>query len=300
MISFIMMAKNVEKYLGEAILELQKENVIPWELIIIEDHSDDKTYTIAESYASSDQRIKLVKNPYIGKVLGTNHGYSLTTGDIIKCIDSDDILKSEFFQEYEKLLQYDAHCHSALIVDETLQTMGTYHVNTILLTTSYEDVVSNFISLPKWSWSFKREIADKIFPLPENLPFEDVWMSILIKKYAKSIYNMYQPYYLYRQHGNQTFGGILNYSLDRVQFRANRLLKLINIIENERTYLIENITDPYQNMREYLSLQTSKSSLLKIFKSGQSLSSKIKLALILHFPNLAIFATKLKWYFDKK
>lgn len=300
MISFIMMAKNVEKYLGGAILELQKENNIPWELIIIEDHSDDATYHIAKTYALHDSRIIVEKNPFKGKVLGTNYGYSLCIGDIIKCIDSDDILLQEFFHEYDALLQYDAHCHSAMIVDEALEKMGVYNVNTALLSASYEDVVSNFISLPKWSWSYKREIAEKIFPLPENLPFEDVWMSILIKRNARSIYNMHKPYYYYRQHGNQTFGGILNYSFDRVHFRANRLLRLIDIIENERHYLIEGFENPYRMMRENLLLQTHKSSIFKILASKQPMNSKVKLLLILHFPKMATLATKFKWYLDKK
>ena len=74
--------------------------------------------------------------------------------------------------------KYDAHCHAALIVDENLKKLAKYHANPKLITSSFEEVASNLISLPKWSWSFKREIVEKIFPLPSELPFEDVWMAI--------------------------------------------------------------------------------------------------------------------------
>ena len=300
MISFIMMAYNVEEYIEEAIAELQREQTVKWELIIVEDFSDDNTFEVTKKIADSDDRITLVKNISKGKVIGTNYGYRLTKGNIIKCIDSDDILKQEFFKEYNEMKKNDAHCHDALIVSHTLEKMGTYTVNPAILGNSYEDVINNFTSLPKAYWSFKREIADKIFPMPENLPFEDVWISLHIKKYAKSIYHIKKPIYLYRQHENQVFGGILNYDIDRVVFRANRLIKLIDIIENEQRYLIEDINEPFVKMKSYLDLQTKKGSIVDIMGAKIDLANKIKLMLIVHFPTLAIFATKLKWKLDNR
>ena len=88
--------------------------------------------------------------------------------------------------------------------------------------------LSNIVSIPKWSWSFNRRLGDILFPMPETLPFEDVWISFLIKKNANKIYSIKEPVYLYRQHSGQTFGGIINYSKDIVIFRAKRLLRLIN------------------------------------------------------------------------
>jgi glycosyltransferase involved in cell wall biosynthesis len=300
MISFIMMAYNVEDYICEAVKELQKENKVKWELIIVEDFSEDNTFNVVQKFIANDNRIMLVKNIAKGKVIGTNYGYTLTSGDIVKCIDSDDILLYDFFKEYENMKDYDAHCHGAFVVDSKLNIMSTYYINNILLNTTYKEVVNNFISLPKCFWSFKREIADKIFPMPENLPFEDVWMAILIKKYSKSILNINKPLYLYRQHGAQTFGGILNYNIDKVIFRANRLIKLIDIIENEQNYLIEGIENPFKDMKIYLELQSNKASIIKILNSEIYLVKKLKLILILYFPSLATFITKLKWQLGKK
>lgn len=300
MISFIMMAYNVQEYIQEAIIELQKEDDVKWELIIVEDFSDDDTFNVAQKFANKDERITLVKNIKKGKVIGTNYGYSLTKGDIIKCIDSDDVLKQDFFREYETMKTYDAHCHNSLIVSHTLEPMGIYNVNPSILNNTFESVLNNLTSLPKAYWSFKREIADKIFPMPENLPFEDVWISLHIKKYSKSIYHINKPIYLYRQHQNQVFGGILNYSKDKVIFRANRLIKLIDIIENEQSYLIENIKEPFKDMKVYLKLQSNQSSIFTIIGSSLSIVKKLKLILIVHFPSLATAITKIKWQLDKR
>ena len=300
MISFIIMAYNVEEYIEEAIVELQKEKTVPWELVIVEDFSDDNTFEVSKNIADLDDRITLVKNISKGKVAGTNYGYSLTKGDIIKCIDSDDVLKQDFFKEYNTMKNYDAHCHDMLIVSHTLEPMGVYNVNPAILDSTYEDVVKNLISIPKAKWSFKRTIADKIFPMPENLPFEDVWISLHVKKYAESIYHIKKPIYLYRQHENQVFGGILNYAPDRVVFRANRLIKLIDIIENEQKYLISGINEPFAKMKLYLALQVEQGSIPEIIGTPIDLKNKIRLLLILHFPNLATFATKVKWKLDNR
>lgn len=299
MISFIMMAYNVENYIGAAIEELQRENKIQWELIIIDDFSKDNTFEIAKKFADNDNRIKLIKNISKGKVVGTNYGYTLTQGDIIKCIDSDDVLLKDFFKEYEKFENYDSHCHSAYITDENLHNKSVYNINPLLISENYTYVLSNLISFPKWSWSFKREIADKIFPMPENLPFEDVWIALIIKKYSKNILVLDYPVYQYRQHSNQTFGGIINYSSDRVVFRAKRLLKLMDVLDTEPRVTQGYDKEIFKKTREYNRLMAIDNlSIIKIVLSNLNTSQKIKMFLIKKLPKLATFITILKWKLD--
>ncbi|MDY0193879.1 MAG: glycosyltransferase [Aliarcobacter butzleri] len=194
MISFIMMAYNVENYISDAIVELQKENEVKWELVIVDDFSTDSTFEVAKKFAEQDDRIKLVKNISKGKVTGTNYGYSLTSGDIIKCIDSDDVLLQDFFRYYDEMQKYDAHCHSSFITDNKLKIQATYEYNPLMLSKGYSFVLANLISFPKVSWSFNRKIADKVFPMPEALPFEDVWISMIVKKNAQNIFTFETPF----------------------------------------------------------------------------------------------------------
>jgi glycosyltransferase involved in cell wall biosynthesis len=301
MISFIMMAKNVAEYIEESVAELQKENTIEWELIIVEDHSDDDTYSLVEVISKKDERIKLYRNPYKGKVLGTNFGYEQSSGNIIKCIDSDDILLVDFFSYIDEMQKYDAHFHSAKIVDENLKIMGTYHTNPLIISKSFEYVASNLLSVPKWSWSFKRDIAEKVFPLPGELPFEDVWMGVLIKKHARNILNINKPLYLYRQHGNQTFGGILNFSKEARIFRAKRLLKLIDILVDEQRVVSGSMLDSnsFCKIKEFNQLLSSEDiGLGKILFSRLGWSKKIKLFLYFFMPKFTVNLIKLKWMFD--
>lgn len=294
-----MMAKNVEKYIGEAITELQKENNVPWELIIIDDHSDDSTYDVALKFAEQDSRVIVVKNKYKGKIMGTNYGYSISKGDIIKCIDSDDVLLRSFFDEYDEMLKHDAHCHDMDIVDHELKHLAYFRLNTVFLDKNYEFILSNLLSFPKASWSFSRRIADIIFPMPENLPFEDVWMAMNIKKNAREIYHLKEPVYLYRQHSSNTFGGILNYDKDKVIFRSNRLIKLIDIFRKEERII--GMYDPkiLDSVYEYNSFMSKGNLTLRdVFLSKLGIGAKLKLLLLRKCSFLAKNIAILKWKLD--
>ena len=299
MISFIMMSYNVEDFIEDAIVKLQKEKKINWELIIVDDFSTDNTFKVAKGFADNDERIRLVRNLIKGKVTGTNYGYSLTTGDIIKCIDSDDVLLQDFFKYYDEMKNYDAHCHSAFITDNKLNVQAVYNANPLLISKDYNFVLSNLLSFPKWSWSFKREVAQKIFPLPEILPFEDVWIGLLVKKYSKNIYDINKPMYLYRQHDNQTFGGIINYAPEKVIFRSKRLLNLINVLESEKRIMEGFEKNVFDSVKTYNLLMAEENvSIYRILLSPIKLIAKAKILLIKKTPKLAGFMTILKWKFD--
>lgn len=229
-----MMGKDVESYVARAIKSLQEEENCEWELIFVDDSSADETFSIVSDLAVGDSRIKPYRNQFAGKVLGTSYAYSLSRGSIVKCIDSDDVLLPEFFEFMKLHDKHDVLFHSAHIVDSELKQIAEYHPSSEWMKSDFRGVAEGLISFPKWTWSFRREIADKIFPLPEDLPFEDVWMSLMCKKHARQPWFTREPLYLYRQHGNQTFGGILNFSRQATVFRANRLLKLLDALEGER------------------------------------------------------------------
>ena len=71
-----------------------------------------------------------------------------------------------------------------------------------------------------------------MFPIDERCPFEDIWISynIWIKKYGVIKNNLIS--YMYRQHQHNTFGNARNYSKDLVRFRYDRILKGLEILDN--------------------------------------------------------------------
>lgn len=303
MISLIMPAKNASAYIGDAISALQKSEFKDWELVIVEDHSDDNTFEIANEYSKGDSRIKVFRNPGKGKVQGLNFGYSKATGDYIKCIDADDVLDEKYFTFLDEMRKHDAACHSVLITNERLEKKAIYHVDKTIMSMTFEQCLKSLKSLPRCSWSFDRRLADHIFPMPESLPFEDVWFSLIIKKYAKSIFCTSEPLYLYRQYNGQTFGGIMNCSQEILAFRARRLLKLMEVIKEPSCSLAKNTQDE-AIFREAINFNNlmckEKIKVSEILFSGLPLTSKSKLMIFRKFNKLAPFIVKIKWLMDKR
>lgn len=102
-ISVIMPAYNAEKYIAEAIDSILNQTFADFELIILNDHSSDRTEEIILSY--KDSRIVYVKNEQNLGVAGTlNRGLEIARGEYIARMDADDISMPErFARQAERL-----------------------------------------------------------------------------------------------------------------------------------------------------------------------------------------------------
>jgi glycosyltransferase involved in cell wall biosynthesis len=294
LISFIIVAKNEAQRINltiNSILKHKKKNI---EIIIIDDFSNDMTYQICKKIAQNFKFIKVLKNKSQGKVMGTNFGYQQSKGKLIKLIDGDDILLPDFLSELHKIKAGFSHCHSAFVVNNKLEYIAKYNINNQILSKSLTEVVSNLISPPKWCWTFSREVAEKIFPIPKEMPIEDLWISIRAKEFSRKIISTSKPLYLYRQHCGQDYGGILNYDYKLVKLRAQRSYKTINLLKKIKKY---NKYD-FQYLKKNLHIYTNRLGIFKILFSGLLIRDKVKAIFILYFPKVSSFVTVLKWKMD--
>ncbi len=92
LISILIPFKNTELFLRECINSIINQTYSNWELLIIDDHSTDKSYDLVEDYANKDKRIKLYKNDGSGIINALKLAFSKSKGDYITRMDSDDIM----------------------------------------------------------------------------------------------------------------------------------------------------------------------------------------------------------------
>lgn len=90
MVSVIMAAYNEEQYIAQAIESIQAQTFKDWELIIINDGSQDHTAEIATKYANSDPRIQLINNQHEGYADALNTGLKYAKSRYIAILDADD------------------------------------------------------------------------------------------------------------------------------------------------------------------------------------------------------------------
>jgi glycosyltransferase involved in cell wall biosynthesis len=95
LVSVLMTAYNREDYIAEAIESVLASTYQNWELIVVDDRSNDKTVEISRSYEQRDSRIKVyVNEKNLGDYPNRNKAASYAKGKYLKYLDSDDIIYS--------------------------------------------------------------------------------------------------------------------------------------------------------------------------------------------------------------
>ena len=91
-ISILMPVKNTAHFLTECLESIMNQTEIDFELIAIDDHSTDESYSILSRYSIKDQRVKSYKNTGNGIIEALRLAYSKSSGKFITRMDSDDIM----------------------------------------------------------------------------------------------------------------------------------------------------------------------------------------------------------------
>ena len=296
-LSFIIPAKKLDIYLFNHINSLLEYSG-SFEVIVVVDNL--RPLSLKKKILSKIRgtKIRVLKNKKKGRISALNYGYSKCKGNIIKCIDSDDRLKDNFFKYICELKKYDAHCHNAIIGSINLTKLVNYTFNPFILSKSYMYLIENMVSSPRWTWSFKRKIAKKIFPIPENLFAEDFWFTFIIKKYSKKIKYINEELYIYRQHSSNEWGGVMNFQRRVVEKRSNWLINEINQLKFHKKILKIEEKD-FKKAEIYHNALLKRIGFFSIITLNIEFIYRIKLFIILYFPKLATSIIKLKWFLDR-
>ena len=205
-----------------------------------------------------------------------------------------------FFDKLSFMANYSAHCHNASLIDANNNVIGTYTFEKNILFKDYQYVLSNLKSPPRWVWSFNREIAECIFPIPPELFAEDVWFSLIIKKNCNRIFHLNSKVYLYKQHDGGEWGGIKNFSVQVMSRRARWNLKLIPVLLKNKISLGIVSQDIFSNIISYYKVLLNKKSISNIILSKTTIYYKAKLFLIMYSPSLATLLISIKWLVSKQ
>lgn len=164
LVSILMPAFNVEDYINEAIISIQKQTYQNWELIVIDDGSTDKTLKVIQKFAENDNRIKAYKNKKNLNIVKTlNKGLNYCSGHYILRVDADDLIGEE---RIEKLVE-------SLNNNEHLKIVGTSMTSI--------DQKGNVIGQTKFAGSFEciKKIAKFGSPICHIwLTYPDVYKSL--------------------------------------------------------------------------------------------------------------------------
>lgn len=151
-ISIVLTTKNEEDYIGELLdkMIIQEE---PYEIIIVDSDSTDRTQEIIRKYSKRNKNIKLFIHPGT-RPESMNHGIKKATGDAVAFIGGDDVPDANWIREVRNGLENaDIVCGKLISKEEnrfkTLENVKVFHkgVN---------------IAYPGTNTTYKKEILDKL------------------------------------------------------------------------------------------------------------------------------------------
>lgn len=130
LVSIVMPSFNTEKFIAQAIESVIAQSHSLWELIIVDDASEDNSRQIISSYCAKDDRIKLLTvQQRAGAGNARNLAIKATQGRYIAFLDSDDLWLPEKLKTQLEFMQQNslAFTHASYrLIDENNQHIGEF------------------------------------------------------------------------------------------------------------------------------------------------------------------------------
>lgn len=96
-ISVVLPVYNGEKYIARSIRSVLAQTYPKWELLIVNDGSEDATGKIVKHFAGLDKRIRLIDQENQGVSAARNHGIDAASGELLMFLDADDWYEEDAF-----------------------------------------------------------------------------------------------------------------------------------------------------------------------------------------------------------
>ncbi len=181
-ISVLIPVYNVENYLRECLDSITVQTFQDFEVICVDDGSDDKSFEILQEYKNKDKRFTVIKQDHKGVGPARNLALSLAKSKYIQFLDSDDFIEPAMFEEmYNAAVKYDTDMVVCTAIKRTPEgefiERGDLHpVNKSLAIFDkpfcWKDCPETIFSMfapESWQVLYKKELLDK-----NNLRFPDL------------------------------------------------------------------------------------------------------------------------------
>lgn len=238
-VSVIVPVYNSEKYISECIESILNQTYENFELILINDGSQDSSGDICKKYENQDKRVLYICKENGGVSSARNMGIQYAKGEYVAFVDSDDILKSDMLKILMSGNSDFAMCGYELYDDISSTACEQFMCPTLCGTMSdLTNKIKNYISPPYLLGPcfklFKKSIITEnsiIFP-PDLSYGEDAVFVLEYLAHCKTVSISSYIGYSYRKHGSESLSGkFLTNKID-INYRINTLIDALLQKEN--------------------------------------------------------------------
>ncbi len=210
-LSVILPIYNVEKYLIQCLNSVLKQNFDDYEIILVDDGSNDSSPKICDKYANEHKNVKVIHKKNGGQSSARNAGLMVAKGDYIFFLDSDDyLLNNDFFLRIFSLanLNPDFIVFKHIRYFENQKKYSECNYDFRMNYTEFSDIVKELVKKDAFFGMAWIKIIKKSILLDNNICFiegltgEDMPWNLELYLNSKSIYLMDSVEYVYRQRNN--------------------------------------------------------------------------------------------------
>lgn len=208
-ISVIIPVYNAEKYLGQCLDSLIGQTFSDFEIICVNDGSNDSSLDILNSYADKCDKIKIINIENSGPGPARNKGLDIASGDYITFVDADDWVDKKFLEIlYASAIKTNADITECSLCSyyeaasiyknrDDIRKLKKYIKTADFTRVPRDKVISNLFNLgfkTAWKKLYKRELFYHL-RFKNYLFAEDVL--VVLEAYLKSKVFSYLPDILY-------------------------------------------------------------------------------------------------------
>ena len=210
MISILIPFKNTAPFFRECIDSILAQSHSAFEIIAVDDHSDDDSLEIIKSY--SDKRIQVFKNEGIGILPALQTAQKHATGKFITRMDADDVMpKDKLFVLLSALKQKgQGYVATGMVqyfgkekVSEGYKKYENW-INKVCAKNSFYEEIYRECVVASPNWMMHKEDFDLISGFKEIQYPEDYDMVFKWKKAGLQIHGIKRITHLWREHKNRT------------------------------------------------------------------------------------------------
>ncbi len=205
LVSIIIPAYNVEKYLDECMKTVVKQTYKNIEIILINDGSTDNTGHICKKWEKKDSRIKYISKKNEGPGITRNRGIDIAKGEYLFFLDSDDWIELNAIEELLKLAKSsdaDVTAANYFEVDDvsgqTKKMQRSTLIKDIIETDLDRNIYLQYGFVMVWGKLYRRKFMTSNQLYMPGIPHEDNAIFPMVVFLANKIACSDLPIYFYR------------------------------------------------------------------------------------------------------
>ena len=209
--SVIIPLYNTERYIKECIDSVLQQTEDDYELLIINDGSDDNSGNIADAYADCDARIKVIHQPNMGAFYTRCNVVEQAKGEYIVYLDADDTLNRNALEVLRKNFEADVDMEMVIFrattFGDSVKKVNSdilFKNNTIFENESkknlYKTLLSGFSINPMWIKAYKKDClkVENLINYPKITMGDDIIQSLYPITNSKKVKYITDILYNYR------------------------------------------------------------------------------------------------------